>query len=656
MAIRADQLQKAEVTISGNGILLIVGDLTEGTLDLTGHTVDNLSFADQTWSFFGPDDAIDVGTGAKLILRTDQVKQQSVTGAGTVYVAGNVSQGGNLDLKDIFASINFGDDENDVDPSITIAMNGRIQMNASQLEDVEGTINGPGTLILFGDIDADTDFSAFDGSVNLDVTDPDTVSTFAGFPQLDAGRTLIVRSDQVDGKTLTQTNANIEVVPHLDDIDGPVLLAGLSGLNAFSIDMYIDEDVTNLGALGSVKVHLEDQAIFTLSAGLANGVTIDGNGTTNITGDVTAGTVDLTKVTSTNLTFGDDDAIEVATGATLLVAADAIALDGASAVDITGGGTVKLLDADVTTVYDFTVVGAPGASLEFSNAGILDAATVLRSADGGISFVSLYDDAGSVGIDVTKMTAAQANGINFASSDGALHVTAAAGDQSLSGTLHNDVFEGGNSGTDAVNLGVGGGSDTLVWESTPANQMVITNFFANGDDGQNDVLDFSNLSLNNVNNMTGLAYQGLVSDPEAGEVPLKLTADIVGLTDLFATSAKSVETLFKSSGNFLNNLVDKDESIGKTSMVFLIANSADADADINAWLWSDTDDDGNVKENELTRVGTIKALGAEELTTENFSDNVQGQEQGFAPMGMFGGYIAEDIPPVNPTDTVHIMG
>lgn len=98
------------------------------------------------------------------------------------------------------------------------------------------------------------------------------------------------------------------------------------------------------------------------------------------------------------------------------------------------------------------------------------------------------------------------------------------------------------------------------------------------------------------------------------------------------------------------------ESLHVYTMVFLIANSADADADINAWLWNYTDDDGNVKENELTRVGTIKALSAEELTTENFSDNVQGQEQGIAPMAMFGGFIAEDLPPVNPTDTVHIMG
>ncbi len=125
---------------------------------------------------------------------------------------------------------------------------------------------------------------------------------------------------------------------------------------------------------------------------------------------------------------------------------------------------------------------------------------------------------------------------------------------------------------------------------------------------------------------------------------------------MFATSAKSVETLFKSSGNFLNNLVDSDATAGNTSMVFLIANSADADADINAWLWNDTDDDGNVKENELTRVGTIKALGAEELTTENFSDNVEGEEQGIAPMALFGEYIAQDIPPVNVSDTVHIMG
>jgi hypothetical protein len=224
--------------------------------------------------------------------------------------------------------------------------------------------------------------------------------------------------------------------------------------------------------------------------------------------------------------------------------------------------------------------------------------------------------------------------------------------------LQNDVFEGGGSDKDKdeVNLGVNGGSDTLVWDVTE-DQMVIFDFFANGDNVQNDVLDFSNLSLNNTNNTNGLTYQGLVTDPGVADVPVKLTADIVGLTDLFATSAKSVETLFKSSGNFLNNLVDKDESIdSKTSMVFLIANSADADADINVWLWNDDSDDGNVQETELTRLGTIEEIGAEDLTTENFSDNVEGEEQGFAPMGMFGGYIAEDIPPVNPTDTVHIMG
>ncbi len=622
LAIGADQLRYSTVTVSGEGYLVVVGDLTEGTLDLTRHTVSGLSFADTVSS----DNVIDVGTSSGLILRTDQAGYQHITGLGTVYVAGDVNEGDYVDLSQIEASISFADDS-DAAPSISIAAGGTLYMEAGKLAAGAGTIFGPGTLELTGGVFADTDFSAVDPSVSIDVRDA-YVDTFEAITQLGAGSTLTVNSNQVSFFTVTQNLAHIRVYaqPYYDeDLGITILNANLSNLSAASIDMDIEVDLTNIEDLGQTKVHLQYGSVFTLSVALADGVTIDGEGTTNVTGDVAGGTVDLTNVTSTSLTFGGDNAIDVATGATLLVAADAIALaDAASPVDITGGGTVELRDANVNASYDFTVVSGPSALVAFNNAGILNAATILHSADGGVSSVSLYDNAATPSvIEVTKMTAAQANGIDFTSSDGALHVTASEGIQSLTGTLHNDVFEGGGTGTDTVNLGADSGSDTLVWATTPANQMVITNFLAEGQGSENDVLDFSNLSLHNPNHVS--IYEGLVSDPDVADVPSKLTADVVGLTDLFAgDTAKSVETLFKSSNNFLNKLVDAGTGGNHTDMVFLIANSAADDANINVWHWVDANNDGNLMQNEVLLLGTVNGLGASALTTTNFHDNVIG--------------------------------
>ena len=251
----------------------------------------------------------------------------------------------------------------------------------------------------------------------------------------------------------------------------------------------------------------------------------------------------------------------------------------------------------------------------------------LNTSFANIDTVVLHD-ADTAGVDVTSMTAAQADGLHFTGSTGALNVIASAGSQTLFGTSQDDVFHGSNAGgliagRDVVDLGNTAGADTIKW-SADANQMKVLNFAALADDqtSQNDVLDFSLLSgLHNPNG--SVTYEALVTDADANPSPA-ITAKIVGLTDLYAgDTAATVESLFKNSGAFLNNLVNVGTAEAPADIVFLIANNA-AGGDVNVWHWVDSrgatllaPSDGNVQAAELTLLGTLSGVHKEDLLNIN---------------------------------------
>jgi hypothetical protein len=455
-------------------------------------------------------------------------------------------------------------------------------------------------------------------------------------PALASGYELVLTTTQADALTISQPNATVRItdVWNALDQDGN-LSVNLSGIAADTVTLDVDvysgnTPVTVTGQLGSTQVNVLGYAQLNISAALASGVTIGGEGQVFITGDVTTGTVDLSKVTAVSLSFddGDNNAIDVAADATLILGAAQVLSSGA---DFTGAGTVSLVGVHLNEVSALGNVSATTKNITFVEAGSLLSSEV--------SFAGVHEITLAAG--TTELTAAQAAGRVF-SGLGGVTIHDANGVQSFSGTTFSDTFLGQGGDNDTVDFAKQdnqghdiSGSDTVRFSGEASDLSISGLSFGSGDNA--DVLDFSNLSsqLYNHNNSanghvssaTGSLYNQVAvqedgalwsentSDHSMSFVPLdsslRFTGFVAAMLDVTAENARGVASVFAIS-NTLNKLVDSGGD-----MVFLIANSA---GDTNVWHWTDAGAlDGNVQQAELTKLATL--IGIDQTDLANIREN-----------------------------------
>ncbi|OYU32459.1 MAG: hypothetical protein CFE39_03050 [Comamonadaceae bacterium PBBC2] len=588
--------QLGSTLVSGDGTLEIVGDLADATtMDLQADTVADIGFGDE---------GIDI-TGATLKMTATQIQGQDIHGAGTLVVGGNVP--GNrwtMDLTTVSTdtAIDFADSSDDAF-GITIGANSVLAINAAHLSGK--FVSGPGTIQIYGTLTDAIDLSHVDTAVSIDLTQLDALDSLPDLPGLASGQELVLTTSQAAGLTIDQPDATVRITNVSDALDGDGNLnVDLSHITADTVTLDVDvpswdTPVTVTGELGSTQVTVEGYAQLIISADLASDVTIGGAGQVLITGDVTSGTVNLTHITVDSLSF-DDGSIAVPEDATLIVNASQVI---SSEANFTGPGTVSIVGTHLDEVSALSSVSATVKNITFVESGSL--------LNSDVSFAGVNEITLAEG--TTEFTAAQAAGRVF-SGLGGVTIHDAAGTQTFNGTAYSDTFLGQGSNSDGVDFGKQdgdgndvSGSDTVRF-SGDASDMTVTGltFGALVDNAQADVLDFRNLALNNIH-AAGSVYEQLSIDGEIS-LPTHLTGYVIGFSDVTAEDARGVANLFSLLSNALNKTVDNGGD-----MVFLIANAA---GNTNVWHWHDVSaltGNGDVQSGELTKLGTLVGVDQTEI-------------------------------------------
>jgi hypothetical protein len=594
-AAQADYLSTQGYTITGEGTVEVTTAAVENNLDLTSILTKVLVVNSQE---------ITMADGAIFKINASNYNLSVLKDGtvATVQIAGDVAQNTNLDLRTIDPGIAvdlLGTGTGNEHTHMQLGSGANLYARAEQL--AGESVQGAGTIVVSGDASAGLILS--DIAVNLDVSGVTglslTVAPVSILPDYQVTRTLTLSYAQVTGATYDAGQADV-VIKFIEATQN----ADLSGLSADKITSIVDDNVTFIGNFGDAEVSVDVTKVLTTSAAIASGVAIGGLGELNISGDITEPvTVDLTKVSTSALTFWDNDvsAIEVVSGAVLQINADT-----ANGLTISGTGTVDVRDAQTGVAYDFSTITAATSKVNFVDAGQLHADTNLT----GVDEISLA--AGT-----TEFSAEQANGRVF-SGLGAVKIYDAAGTQNFKGTGFNDTFWGQGSDSDVVDFSKqdGGGndisgSDTVRFSGDPSDMSVTgLTFGAFLDNTEADVLDFSNLSglLNNVNKGQADAdYQGISINTDLAS-SFKMTGYVIGLSGATVENERGVADLFSLFNDKLNKTVDAGGD-----MVFLIANAA---GNTNVWHWHDVQGagQGDIQQAELTKMGTLVGVGQTDIS------------------------------------------
>jgi hypothetical protein len=542
-----------------------------------------------------------VGTDATLSLTAAQAHQLQATGNGSVLVQATTFTS-ETDLRSIDSlGLVFNSGEGP-STALEVTESGVLTLNSARVGPTGAAvtaITGTGDVILDG-LASNSDFSGVDAALSVtifvttdvNVSENENLHTVDEFV-VDQGVTLEIKALQIAGDTLSGAGTL-------------VLVAGgtfTGNLDIARVEVASNQTLTISAAQASNQV-IAGQAALTSEIGGSIVITgLDGNAAYDLSnvsagplGEGTAGSITSTIAAGTLLdvdTLLGTIALEVLNDGThasdlTLTAAQA------SGRTITGAADLVITNGEVTTAYDFSTIAANNdVSLEFTNAGTINASTVLTNVD----VINLASG-------VTTLTAAQANGVSFAGSavEASVRITGSDGVQALVGTTGNDVISTGT-GLDIVDI-TQGGSDTLVF-SGDAEDMNITGFLGGSGDGA-DVLDFS--AITGLTSNSYKAYNS-VQDNDPVRDP------ITGIVAEFADSAINVQSIFAQAGGFLNSKID---SASPTNMIFLISNSAQSSVGI--WHWQDAEGlDTNVQANELTLLG--KLLGENSTSLTNYDSS-----------------------------------
>ncbi|MBE0533285.1 MAG: right-handed parallel beta-helix repeat-containing protein [Rhodospirillales bacterium] len=350
------------------------------------------------------DFAIAVDNGATLKLTAAQADTLIITGAGGVTVTGLGST--EIDLSAIAVTgamtvqvtatttLHAGTELGNF--GVTVASGQTLTLTAGQ---ADGTVISGGAVVVSGDVGANSNLTAITSPLSFD----------GGLIAVNAG-TLTLTAAQADGQAITGAGNVIITGLGSAAVDLSAITATGTAAIIGNIALAAATD------LGGIVLTVAAGNTLTLSATQADGLTITGNGSVVITGDVTgvdldgiAGTLDVT-LPATGMT------LTIAEGETaILTVAEANAYDA-----IEGEGTLALT-GNAVSVFDELIAKIDGdITLAVSADGtlILTVAQADGLTVGGTGAVAITGDA--TGADLTGITATLA-----VPADGTLTMTAA---------------------------------------------------------------------------------------------------------------------------------------------------------------------------------------------------------------------------------------
>jgi hypothetical protein len=547
-AAQADTLSEAGFTITGAGTVEVTTVTVLESLDLSGILTDSLLVTNN---------AIILANEATLKVNNRNfdmpVSKQGAT--ATVEIAGDVANNESLDLTVIPTGIAV-DLLGAASANMQLGEGAYLYARVEQL--VGEVVQGAGTIVLSGNAAAGLDLS--DIEVNLDVSGvtglnltDSPVTLLPNYASTQTLHTLTLSYAQVTGQTYGAGPFADVVIKAIAPNAETSSAADLQGLTAHKITAIVDSDVTFTGNLGNAEVSVNDNKVLTTTAAIATGKVISGLGTLNIPGDITtAVTIDLTQVSTQYLTFldGNVNAIAVANGATLKINAD-VATNGMA---ITGAGTVDMQNGHTENQYNFDGVTATHSYLTFSNDGVLNVGTVLT----GVDKISLA--AGTTEMSASQANGRVfegLGGVKIHDADGTQTFNGTAySDTFLGQGSNNDAVDFSKKDGDGNDIS---GSDTVRF-SGDASDMTVTGltFGALVDNPNADVLDFSNLAndFSNVNHTPTSEVYEWVSVTDNLTISFKMTGYVVGVTGGTAENAAGVANLFANYDKRLNKTVD----------------------------------------------------------------------------------------------------
>jgi hypothetical protein len=578
-SLTADAADLSGVDVTGSGTVVLTGDATDADLSnlATGLSVDiSAATGDIDLALFGTDYADLTLTAAQANGVTTASTPVTIEGpfsSSAVDFSGLTGASITANVESTWtvpAGSKLGSVELAIADGVTVALNSAIIGNGNAVN-----ASGEGTLRLTGDVDVDV--SGVTSSLN--------VTSYTGTPTWGAiniaeGNTLTLTVTQADAGGGTAFNTIIAgsmlVIGNV--ASGSTNDADLSGITA---DLAFDDNSINV-ATG---------ATLTLNAAQADGVTITGAGTVELT--ATADAADLSNISANldvsvatgELTLPAD----VATGRTLTLTADqanGLTTGGAGTVSVTAAALTADADlTDITAELTIATVGVDGNTLTLTAAQADGVATsdsgsgtvVIEGLDGAAAYdlsnlvanaLTAAIDAnttldpatklGNVVIDLAEgvtltVTAAQADGLTTADAEGTVVVTGTVASQDLSGIQ----------GTlDLTQVDAASAVDTS-GNALTASQVLITAEEANGATitGTSPVMVQGTLSLTDpgttntiAENLTGIANLDLSDATVPADAELTLTNSQTLTID--APQLAQFVALDDGSSNTANVIID----------------------------------------------------------------------------------------------------
>ena len=301
---------------------------------------------------------VTVGNTFKMTAAASIVNGKTINGPGTVEVTGPVTA--NTDLTTIEAPLSFG---------AGIVVNSGVTLTLTAAQAAGKTITGAGTVLITDNVTADTDLTGIAATVTVSFgTDGITVSQ---------DKTLTLTAAQASAETITG--------------QGKVAVTALNATPAADLSTItvegtktatVSDDVTFTGNLGTFTTTVIADKTLKAAADKVSGKTIIGDGTVEITGNVTADT-SLTGIAATvTVSFGSDG-ITVSENKTLTLTAAQ-----AAGKTINGTGTVVVSSTELAG-ENFSSIAA-NLDLQAVNDGAGTNPTLPTLAAGQVLTLSAY--------------------------------------------------------------------------------------------------------------------------------------------------------------------------------------------------------------------------------------------------------------------------
>jgi hypothetical protein len=419
--------------------------------------------------------SVGVDNGETLTMSAAQATGRSVTGPGSVVIGGDVAA--DTDLTDVTAALSFDGDD------VSVASGTTLTLTAAQADDLSAS--GAGSVIIEGDVSSSADLSGIATTLVFTSNTIDVAS----------GQTLTLSASQASDKGVTG-DGTLEISGNAGSS------ADFSGLSVDNISVPGGETLTltasqlnaisggAIGGSGSVALTGNATSLGTLSNHVTASLTVPSGGTLTLTAaqanglDIGgSGTLTITSLGTTAVDFSDIDVNTVTVAPSGSVTLDSGTDLGNATLNIPAGTTVTMTAAQASGVTitgsgTLAITGTLDGDVDFGNWG---AATVdLTGATLGVSTLDLPNTS------TFNLTYDQADGLDLNGTSG-------------NNTVILDVsgaFGGGSTATINLDIALGDGNDRLVFDfgSQAGNTLNVTGTIDFG--GGTDVFESSNGTVN----------------------------------------------------------------------------------------------------------------------------------------------------------------